>query len=125
MKKIIILVMAFTSCFLFNAAKANGHANPIQQSVPLPAGITVASHGYYPTDIAITNLSSRFVDIHVPVLRFSVRLYPHYVQHIVANDDDPKRVIIYDFNGIVFMDRLVSHHDAFNIYDNQGKTFVK
>jgi len=121
MKKISSLLLSFI-CMLFLSSLANA-AITIPSATPI--GSTSAVSSEYLTDILIVNYSSRFIDIYVPALRFEQRLYPYYQQHVVANDSDPKRVILYDYRGDLFFDELVSPYDLIEVYDSMDKTIAK
>ncbi|MDR3492428.1 MAG: hypothetical protein P4M12_10380 [Gammaproteobacteria bacterium] len=119
MKKIICILLAITSTIFLSSSFAK-NTSPYQ-AVQSAVGSAQIAPLDYPTDISVTNLSSRFVDIHVPAVGFSGRLFSQYVQHVYAYDPDPKRVILINYQGVVFFDELVTNHHAITVYNLRNK----
>src|SRR5438874_1049795 len=111
MKKIMYVVLALMSSLFFTSSFATNNIDtkkPI--TVQLPAGTSTADCISYPTCNTVTNYSAAAIDIYVPALAFSTRLYPWYMQSIASYDYNYKQVILYDWTGYPFFNAVVPNH---------------
>src|SRR5689334_19857395 len=125
MKKIMSIILVLMGVFFFTTSFAsNDLINNKPITLQLPAGSSSADCSVYPTCITVTNYSSSYIDIYVPVLAFSSRLYPWYMQAIQSFDYNSKQVILYDWTGYAFFNAIVPNHHSIIVEDFAGKPQV-
>lgn len=125
MKKYIYILFAVVGILVSGFTFAKNADVPSVTSQQLPAGASTASCDFYPTCITVTNYSSDYITVSVPVLGFSTLLYPMYVQAIQSLDNNSKLVRLYDWLGIMFYEAVLPNHYDLYVYDLNGKKTVK
>lgn len=112
-KKILSTLFALTFALLLSTVS---YAQDTRITVKITA--TPSSVSTYKTDIGVVNLSSMYVDVQVPYLKWLSRVASGYSTHIYSADNYYKQVILSDYLGRVFYNQLVPAKSTVTVYNS-------